>query len=236
MSNKTTATSTNWELIKLLLKHSRRVLQYGAPGTGKSHIAQHEPHTGPVYNITITDEMPSAELRGHYVPKGGEFVWHDGPALRAWREGGRLIINEIDKSSDDVRSFLLSYLDDKPTSAITLPTGETVRPHPQFQAVATMNGIPDDLPENLRSRFPVTVEIIDPNPDAIAALPADLQEAARGSCVNDNPKLRINLRSWFEYAHLRDLIGNNYAAEAVFGKRAKDVLAGLNLAAAPSVS
>jgi MoxR-like ATPase len=235
MSSATTssATKTNWELSKLLLKHSRRILKYGPPSTGKSHIAIHEPHTGPIYNVTITDEMPSAELRGHYIPKGGEFIWQDGPALRAWRDGGRLVINELDKANGDILSFLLAYLDDNGTAVMTLPTGETVRPHPQFQAVATMNGRPDDLPEALQTRFPVRIEVLDPNPAAIASLPEDLQEAARGSCINPDPQLRITLRSWFEFAFLRGRIGKAYAAEAVFGTRAADVLAGLTLASAP---
>lgn len=225
---------TNWELTKILLQHARRILQYGEPGTGKSHIALHEPHSGPIYNVTITDEMPSAELRGHYVPKGGEFVWQDGPAMLAWRNGGRIVLNEIDKANGDILSFLLAYLDDGPTACITLPNGETVRPAAGFQAVATMNGKPSDLPEALRTRFPVTVEVLDPNPSAILTLPADLQEAARGSCVNPDSNLRINLRSWFEFAHLRSRIGSPFAAEAVFGKRATDVLASLKLASAPN--
>lgn len=228
----TSTTTTNWELTKLLLKHTRRLLQYGKPGTGKSHIALHEPHTGPVLSVTITDEMPAAELRGHYVPRGGEFIWQDGPAIKAWREGGRLIVNELDKASGDVLSFFFALVDDPHVAAITLPNGETVRPHPNFQCVATMNGRPSDLPEALQTRFPVTVEVMEPNPEAILALPADLQEAARGSCVNPDKNLRINLRSWFEFAHLRTCIGSAYAAEAVFGKRATDVLASLKLAAA----
>jgi len=115
---------------------------------------------------------------------------------------------------------------------MTLPTGETVYPHKDFQCIATMNGAPSDLPPALQDRFPVTIEVTDPNPNAIASLPEDLRNAAQGACVNPDPALRISLRSWFAYAALRVRIGNTSAAEAVFGARAKDVLASLTIAAA----
>ncbi len=226
---------TNWELTKLLIKNTGRILQYGPPGTGKSYVAIHEPHSGGaggIHNVTLTDEMPSAELRGHYVPKGGEFVWQDGPALKAWRNGDRLVVNEIDKASGDTLSFFLSLLDDGPSAMMTLPTGETVYPHKDFQCIGTMNGVPADLPPALQDRFPVTIEVTDPNPNAIAALPEDLRNAAQGSCVNPDPALRISLRSWFAYGALRSRIGHTHAAEACFGVRAKDVLASLTIAAA----
>jgi MoxR-like ATPase len=226
---------TNWELTKLLIKNTGRILQYGPPGTGKSYVAIHEPHSGGangIHNVTITDEMPAAELRGHYVPKAGEFHWQDGPALRAWRNGDRLVVNEIDKASGDTLSFFLSLLDDSPSAMMTLPTGETVYPHKDFQCIATMNGAPSDLPPALQDRFPVTIEVTDPNPNAIASLPDDLRNAAQGSCVSPDPTLRISLRSWFAYAALRTRIGAPYAAEAVFGARAKEVLASLTIAAA----
>lgn len=233
--SKKSSSPTNWDLTRLLLKHTRRMLQYGPPGTGKSYIAINDTEfKRPIYSVTITPEMPAAELRGHYVPQGNEFVWKDGPAILAWKQGGRLVINEIDHASGDVLSFLHVILDDKASAVLTLPTGETIRPADGFQCVATMNGVPDDLPEALRSRFPVAIEVTEPNPHAIAALPDDLQNAAKGSCVHPDHKLRINLRSWFEFAHLRTAIGAENAAIAVFGVRAKDIVASLAIASAPA--
>lgn len=225
---------SSFDLITRVLPHVRTALMWGLPSLGKSFLSINTPHAGGSYvNITLTSETPSAELRGHYIPVGGEFVWKDGPAITAWRGGHRLILNEVNLAGGDTLAFLLALLDSPESAAITLPTGETVRPHPKFQCIGTMNGTPEDLPEALRSRFPVTVEITEPNPAAIQALPMDLQDAARGSCVNPNPELRISLRSWFEFAKLRPVVGATDAADAVFGKRAKDILASLTIAASP---
>ena len=85
------------------------------------------------YSVTLTPDTPAAELRGHYIPVGSDFKWQDGPAISAWRYGGRLVVNEIDHAGGDALSFLLVCLDSDSTACLTLPTGEMVRPHPQFQ-------------------------------------------------------------------------------------------------------
>lgn len=225
------STKTDWKLIKTILPHCERILKYGPPGTGKTYLALTEIEKDrSLFAVTITPEMPAAELRGHYIPSGGDFVWKDGPAIQAWRSGGRLVINEIDHATGDVLSFLHNLLDDPEHAIMTLPTGETIRPKPGFQVIATMNGRPEDLPEALRSRFPVTLEINCPNPAAIEALPEDLRSAAAGSCINPDENLRINLRSWFEFHRLRNRVSPEMAAKAVFGQRYKDILNSIKVA------
>ena len=40
-----------------------------------------------------------------------QFEWHDSIAIQAWRNGGRLIINEIDHASPDAtKHFCMQYL------------------------------------------------------------------------------------------------------------------------------
>jgi len=223
-----------WDLVRTVVQHSRTTLLYGPPGTGKS-FAAHTADLGgrTLYSVTLTPDTPAAELRGHYVPVGNEFKWQDGPAIRAWREGGRLVINEIDHAGGDALSFLLNCLDSPETACLTLPTGEMVRPHHGFQAVATMNGNPDqDLPAALRDRFPVCIETNEAHPAGIASLPQDLQAAATGSVVASDPARRVTLRAWLAFAGLRDRIGPEAAAQAIFQARAKDVLDALRIAAA----
>jgi len=219
-----------WQLVSMILSNTDRTLLYGVPGTGKTYAAYET--SRPVYTITLTPETPAAELRGHYIPTDGKFIWQDGPALRAWREGARLVVNEINLASGDALAFLLNLLDDASNARMTLPTGETVTPAPGFQCVATMNGQPDELSDALQSRFPVSLEIVAPNPAAIASLPNDLQNAALGSTLTQDAKLRINLRSWFAFATLRARIGSKPAAAAVFGERAQEILDSLTVAAA----
>lgn len=225
-------TSQTWELVAAVLEHSRAILFHGKPGTGKTYAAQTLglKEGQPVYAVTMTPETPAAELRGHYVPKGAAFLWQDGPAIRAWREGARLIINEIDLTSGDVMGLLYAIADSKHSAALTLPTGELVKPADGFQIIATTNANPEELPEAIRSRFPVTMEIDEANPIAIQQLPPDLQAAASGSCLCDEPNRRISLRAWLEYANLREKIGGIKAASAIFGKRANEIRTALEMA------
>src|SRR5207244_1607050 len=118
-------------------------------------------------------------LRGHFIPKGQEFIWMDGPALTAFRLGSRLVLNEIDKASGDALTFCHALLDDPGIARITLPTGETVIPHEDFHVIATMNGEPEDLPDALRDRFAVRIHIDKLHPEAVEALPKDLHKIAR---------------------------------------------------------
>lgn len=225
------ANTNVWDLINKVIPQSRVTLLYGPPGTGKSFAAHNADLGGrQLLSVTMTPETPAAELRGHYIPVGNEFKWQDGPAIRAWRFGGRLVINEVDNSGADALSFLLSCLDSPETACLTLPTGEMVKPAAGFQAVATMNGSPDELPAALRDRFPVCIEVDAVHPSALETLPEDLRNAALGSSLADDER-RISIRAWQCFAHLRDSVGAEAAAAAVFAKRAKDVLDSLKMAA-----
>ncbi len=232
-----------WSIIDAVIETSRRVLLFGLPGTGKTYAGarRNVPEGTAVYQVTMTDETPAAEIRGHFLPKGDEFVWMDGPGIRAWREGARLVINEIDRASSDCHSLLYALLDDPEFAELTLPTGEVVRPAKGFHVVATMNGHPSDLPPALQDRFPVTVEVTDVNPEAIAALPKDLQRVARDSALVADEDRRLSIRLWAEFASLRPKLnkrfsskdkGTEMAAKAIFGERWSEALRAINYTAA----
>jgi len=76
------------------------------------------------------------------------------------------------------------------------------------------------------------MEIAKANPAAINELPEDLQDAAQGSAVAEDAERRISLRAWLEYATLRKKIGDEWAASAIFGKRAQDISNSLKMASA----
>jgi len=228
------APGEEWGYVEAVLRHSERTLLYGPPGTGKTSIANRYGDPTDVFNIYLTDETPAAELRGHYVPKGTEWIWKHGPAIMAWLVGGRLVINEINNASGDALDFLMAILDDHEIARLTLPTGETVRPHPNFRVVATMNGEPEDLPEALSDRFTVRFHISRPHPDALNALPADVREIAVARSQEMHADHRdTSVRAWKSFAALRDTCGDQVAAVAVFGpEQAQAMLDALALKAA----
>ncbi|TFG98432.1 MAG: hypothetical protein E4H11_00470 [Myxococcales bacterium] len=194
-----------------------RIYLFGPPGVGKTWCAYHHGRIEKgVYAVTLTPDTPSSELRGNYMPRGGEFVWVDGPVVRAMREGARLVLNEILHAADDVFRFLHPILEQQATARITLPTSETVVPAPGFSVVATDNSPPEALPAALRDRFDAVLEIREPHPDALALLSAPLREVARRSFALEEER-RVSLRGWLVLDRLQQEFGLEDACLVVFG-------------------
>jgi len=189
---------TDWELAEIGLAHSRVVFLSGRPGVGKSYAAIHYATNGrEVVSTTMTPETPSAESRGMYMPKGGEFIWSDGLMVRAMLEGARLIINEISHASEDVLAFLYPVLESPETARVTLPNGATIAPAEGFQCVVTDNHDIRTLLPALQSRLITRVHIERPHPDAIALLPERYRRAAEKSFdIDEHDPRATTLRAW----------------------------------------
>jgi hypothetical protein len=210
--------TTAWDMMERALASPlvRTLYSYGPPGTGKTWAAYHLGRIAKGFAaITLTDETSAAELRGHFILKGGDSPWHDGPFVRAMREGKRLVINEITNASADVLALLHPILEDESTAMLTLPSGETIKPAEGFHVVATDNRHPDLLPEPLQDRFEVYIEVTETNPAAFKALPDDLRKCAE-TTVGD-PDRRISARGWLALAKLREEFGLPDSCRMVFG-------------------
>jgi DNA polymerase III delta prime subunit len=220
-----------WEAIEAIERGAFRVLLYGPPGTGKTRSAYNTAESlgKAIYNITLSDETPAAEIRGHYVPKGNVWEFMYGPAVRAAvheQNGAVLLLDELDKASQDCLDFLHGLLNDPAVAQMTLPSGEILRPNDKFQVIATMNGELEDLPFALQDRFKIAIEVTEPHPDAIASLPEDLQGVARNVEAYDVQKRPATIRAWHAYATLRELpdVGPENAAKAIFGHRHQELM------------
>lgn len=235
MSKKSSVERTCWDIVSAVLCHSNRTLLHGPPGTGKTHAACRLGLTNGqrVFSLTLTEEAPAAELRGHYILWDGRYIWQDGPAVAAWRCGGRLVVNEIQRGGPDVHALLLAITDDPTIAELDLPSGEKVKPKPGFTCVATMNGEPKELLDPaLQDRFPISILIDKVHPDAVKQLPEDVRQAAERTALIDDEDRRISVRAWYAFAHLRESLQNGHpqpeaqklAAEAVFSARAQDAL------------
>jgi MoxR-like ATPase len=221
-----------WALAEAILTANRTACLHGPAGTGKTYAAQRvglkdgapEPIT-----VTLTSDTSAADLMGYYISTPEGFKWNDGPALRAWRCGARLVVNEADKANGDAESALHTIADESGSAVYVTAAGETIRPSPGFHCIATTNADPTEAfrSEGVADRFSVRVHVNQPHPAAIAALPEDLRKAA-ASTWNADPK--ITMRQWRAFAELRGCMSSDTAAELVFGARASAVLDSLVVA------
>jgi MoxR-like ATPase len=235
----------SWALMQATAGHSYRTLVAGLPGTGKSSFYQlwGEKHGYDVMSITMTPETQPSELVGSFGIQEGNFVWLDAIFARAWRatqdqEDGTpgqkviMVIDEIDHTGGAAMSTLQGLLNDPKLCRMDLPTGEVLRPQEgNLFYVGTMNGCPDELPPAIRDRFPVCFTVQSPNPEAIAALPQDLQQVAQNTCALTDDSRRLSVRVYEAFHKLRESgVDEAIAAEAVFADRAGELMDALNIA------
>jgi len=209
----------DWELVeKALACHSIHTMYlWGPPGSGKTYAAYHYGRVAAgFYAITLTDETSAVTLKGHYLMKAGDGVWHDGPFTRAMREGKRLVINEISNASADVLALLFPVLEADETARLTLENGETIIPAKGFHVIATDNRSPENLPEALQDRFKCYIEVRETHPAALARLSPGLRKIAE-QMIGD-PDRRISARGWLALEDLIPEFGMSDACKMVFGE------------------
>jgi len=165
------------------------------PGIGKTWAAYQTAKK--YYALTMTPETPASELRGFYMPEGGEFKWTDGVIIKAMREGSRAVINEVSHAGPDVLAFLHPILESAGTCRITLPTGETVVAAKGFHVVGTDNNAPQDLPEALASRWNIKLNLETYSPGGLAGLQDRTRGWAQRSEIAGQDGRWVSLRDWY---------------------------------------
>jgi hypothetical protein len=118
------------------------------------------------FRVNITVETDEDDLLGSYRLIDGETVWFDGPVIQAMKQGGVLLLDEIDLASNKIMC-LQPILEGK--GILLKKINQYVEPVAGFQIIATANtkgkGSEDGrfigtniMNEAFLERFPICVE------------------------------------------------------------------------------
>lgn len=240
------ANEAAWTRARQLLTYAHTALLVSPPGTGKTRLAAtYNLASRPVYSTTLGTFATRADLFGmpdlHHAG-----AWQDGPVVLGMRNGGRVVLNEVNRPETDAVAAILQACDmadaaqtGRPDATITLLNGQAVTAQPGLQVVATSNGGLDTLDPALADRMAgCTVELPGPAPEAMGYLlsrdervgAAALRNVAETEYQGDR---LVPLRSWLMlvqcYLPNLDL---PTACDLAFGTRGPDIYAALQLGVA----
>jgi hypothetical protein len=137
------------------------VLIYGPTGPGKTTAVEAWAAERGLRMATVSGNasMESRQLFGGFIPDGkGSYGWIDGPVTDVVRNGGVLLLDEMNFISPKIYTTLYPLTDGRRTITLLDHMGETITAHKDLTIFATMN--PDYVgttPLNfaMRNRFDI---------------------------------------------------------------------------------
>lgn len=114
----------------------------GDPAAGKTSFVEqiHARLNWPLYKVSCSPTTESYSLIGQLLPNSdGKLVWHDGPVIKACREGGSVLLDEYNTLDPGASTGLNMLLEGY---SLTIPeTGETITPATTTRFFATQNAV-----------------------------------------------------------------------------------------------
>lgn len=139
------------------------VLIYGPTGPGKTTSVEAWAAERNLRMATVSGNasMEPSQMTGKFVSDGnGSFAWIDGPVTDVVRNGGVLLLDEVNFISPKIYTVLYSLLDGRREITLLDHHGETIKANQDLTIFATMN--PDYIgttPLNFafRNRFDIQI-------------------------------------------------------------------------------
>lgn len=153
---------TDIEMLRENRNHGITMLLGGYPGCGKTASVE-AAYGDELITIEGNGDMEISDFVGSYVPteKAGEFIWKDGPLVRAMKEGKVLFVDDITLIAPSVLAKLYPVMDGRGQFELREHGGELVEAKEGFMIVGAHN--PDApgaiLSEALASRFQMQPEV-----------------------------------------------------------------------------
>ena len=120
----------------------KNIMIVGETGSGKSFFARAfaAKMKLPYKRINLNGATTPEDLCGQFIPKiDRSFGWQDGWLTLFMRDGGILVLDELNMASADILAILNSVLDDERSLTLTQKDGEIINAHRNFFAICTMN-------------------------------------------------------------------------------------------------
>lgn len=133
----------DYDLLDIAKANHENVLIRGHAGSGKTMcvLAWASSRGYKYYNVSANVGLEPSHLFGMWIPteQAGVFRWQDGPVTTLVREGGVLLLNEIDFMPERITTVLFGLLDDRREIQLLENGGEVIKAHPDLIVIGDHN-------------------------------------------------------------------------------------------------
>ena len=215
------------------------VLIYGPTGPGKTTSVEAWAAERGLRMATVSGNasMEPSQMTGKFVADGnGSFAWIDGPVTDVVRNGGVLLLDEVNFISPKIYTVLYSLLDGRRCITLLDHHGETIEAHKDLTIFATMN--PDyigttQLNFAFRNRFDIQIPWdYDDKVESKLVKSKNLLTLAkmlRVEAAKGQYETPISTNMLQEFAHFVDALGYEFAVENFIAHFSPDEAASVRL-------
>jgi len=199
------------------------VLIYGPTGPGKTTSVEAWCAERGLRMATISGNasMEPSQMTGKFVSDGeGGFAWIDGPVTDVVRNGGVLLLDEVNFINPKIYTNLYSLTDGRRTITLLDHHGETIEAHEDLTIFATMN--PDyigTVPLNFAFRNRFDIQIPWDYDDAVEAKLVSskallvLAKQLRTEAAKGQYETPISTNMLMEFGRFVETLGYEFASE-----------------------